>query len=84
MVNTDVAEIPGEYWLALYAPRDDLKFEMFDFLANPLISTPLIHFSFIFLAVAFNNLGSKVCGHYAVLFCYFRFRDYLFDNAINN
>ena len=56
LVKTDVAAGPGEHWLALYAPRDSLKIEMFDSLAYPLISTPLIHLSLIFLAVAFNHL----------------------------
>ena len=43
VVNTDVAAGPGEHWLVLYAPRDSFKIEMFDFLAYPLISTPIIH-----------------------------------------
>ena len=55
MVNTYVATGLGEHWLAFYAFRDSSKIEMFDFFANPFIFTVLIHFLFIFLAVAFNH-----------------------------
>ena len=84
VVNTDVAAGPGEHWLALYAPRDSLKIEMFDSFGLPpniySFDPSLIHFS----SRSIQSFGSKVCGHYALLFIYFRSRNYSFDNTINN
>ena len=59
MVNTDVAAKPGEHWLALYAPRDFLKIEMFDSFGLPPNIYFCIHLSFIFLVVAFNHLVAR-------------------------
>ena len=84
VVNTDVAAEPGEQWLALYAPRDSLKIEMVDSFGLPpnifSIDPSLIHF----FSRSIQSFGSKVCGHYALLFIYFRSRNYSFDNTINN
>ena len=84
VVNTDVAAGPGEHWLALYAPRDLLKIEMFDSFGLPpniySFDPPLIYFT----SRSIQSFGNKVCGHYALLFIYFRSRNYSFDNTINN
>ena len=59
VVNSDVASGPGEHWLALYAPRDSLKIEMFDSFGLPpniySFDPSLIHF----LVVAFNHLVAR-------------------------
>ena len=84
LVNTDVAAGPGEHWLALYAPRDSLKIEMFDSFGLPpniySFYPSLIHFS----SRSIQSFGSQVCGHYALLFNYFSSRNYSFNNTINN
>ena len=84
MVNTDVAAGPGEHWLALYAPRDFHKIEMFNSFGLPTyiysFDPSLIQFS----SRSIQSFGSKVCGYYALLFIYFRSRNYSFDNTINN
>ena len=84
VVNTDVAAGPSEHWLALYAPRDSLKIVMFDsfgLIPNIYSFDPcLIHFS----SRSIQSFGSKVCGHYARSFIYFRSRNYSFYNTINN
>ena len=84
VVNTDVAAGPGEHWLALYAHRDSFKIEMFDSFGLPpniySFDPSLIHLS----SRSIHSFCSKVCGHYAFLFIYFRFRNYSFDNIINN
>ena len=84
VVNTDVAAGFGEHWLALYAPRDSFKIEMFDSFGLPSniysFDLSLIYFS----SSSIQSFGSKVCGHYALLFIYFRSRNYSFDNTINN
>ena len=84
VVNTDVAAVPGEHWLALDPPRDSLKIEMFDsFGLLPNIysfEASLIHFS----SRSIQSFGSKVWGHYALVFIYCRSQNYLFNNTINN
>ena len=66
VVNTDVAAGPGEHWLALYAPRDSLKIEIFDSFGLPpniySFNPSLINFS----SRSIQSFGSKVCGHYAL------------------
>ena len=83
-MNTDVAAGLSEHWLALYAPRDSVKIEMFDSFGLPpniySFDPSQIHFS----SCSIQSFGSKVCGHYACLFIYFRSRNYSFDNTINN
>ena len=84
VINTYVAAKPGQHWLAFYAPRDSFKIEMFDYfglLPNVLSFDPsLIHFS----SRSIQSFGSKFYGHYALLFIYFRSRNYSFNNTINN
>ena len=69
VVNIHVAAGPGEHWLALYAPRNSLKIEMFDSFGLPpninSVNPSLIHFS----SRSIQSFGSKVCGHYALLIC---------------
>ena len=84
VVNTDGAAGPGEHWLALYAFSDSLNIEMFGYFGLPLniysFDPSLIQFS----SRSIQSFGSKVCGHYSLLFIYFRSRNYSFDNTINN
>ena len=84
VVKTDVPAGPGKHWLALYAPRDSLKIEMFGSFSLPpniySFDPSHIHFS----SRSIQSLGTKVCKHYALLFIYFKSRNYSFDNTINN
>ena len=84
VVNTDVAAEPGEHWLALYAPRYYFKIKMFDSFGLPpniySFDPSLFHFS----SRCIQSFDSKVCGHYALWFIYFRSRNYSFENTINN
>ena len=82
VVNTDVAAEPGEHWLALYAPRGSKKIELFDSfgLAPNFYSfdQSLFHYS----NCSIQDYSTKVCGHYALLFIYFRSRRNSFDYTI--
>ena len=86
VINTDEASKPGEHWLALYAPRDSTKIEMFDSFGLPPNFYGLdhslsckIHFS----SRSIQELSTKVCGHYSLLFIYLRSRGHSFDKTIN-
>ena len=70
VVNTDVAAGPGEHWLALYAPRDSFKitvFNCFGLTPNIYSVEPSLIYYF---SRSIQSFGSKVCGHYALLFIY--------------
>ena len=86
VINTDKASKPGEHWLALNAPRDSTKIEMFDSIGLPsnfynfnhsLLCK--IHFS----SRSIQELSTKVCGHYARLFIYHGSRGHSLDTTIN-
>lgn len=86
VINTDEVSEPGEHWLALYAPRDSTKIEMFDsfglspnFYGLDHSLSCNIHYS----SRTIQNLSTKVCGHYALLFIYYRSRSHSFDKTID-
>ena len=84
VVNADVTAGTGEHWLAFYAFRNSFKIEMFDSFGLPpniySFDPSLIHFS----SRSIQSFGSKVCKHYALLFIYFKSRNYSLNNTINN
>ena len=83
VVNTDVAAEPGEHWLSVYAPRSTGKIELFD--SYGLVPNfysfdqSLFHYS----TRSVQDFSTQVCGHYALLFIYFRSRGKSFDRTIN-
>ena len=82
VVNTDVAAEPGEHWLALYAPRGSNKIELFDSFGLPPNLYSFDQSLFNYSSRSIQDYSSKVCGHYALLFIYFRSRRYSFDHTI--
>ena len=87
VINTDVAAEDGEHWLALYAPRGSSKIEMFDsFGLDPKLYSlhQSLSFSISFSNRTIQDISSKVCGHYALLFIYLRSRGRSFDYTINS
>jgi hypothetical protein len=86
VVNTDIAAESGQHWLAFYGARGSTKIEMFDsFGLDPKLysldqSLPLcISFS----SRTIQDISTKVCGHYALLFLYLRSRGRSFEYTIN-
>jgi hypothetical protein len=87
VINTDVAAGDGEHWLALFGPRDSIKIEMFDsFGLNPKLYSlnQSLSCSISFSNRTIQDISTKVCGHYALLFIYLRSRGRSFDNTINS
>jgi hypothetical protein len=87
IINTDIAAEPGKHWLALYAPRGSTKIEMFDsFGLDPNLYSldQSLSFSITFSTRTIQDISSKVCGHYALLFIYLRSRGHSFDHSINS
>lgn len=87
VINTDNAAEPGEHWLALFAARGSSKFEMFDsfgldpklYSLDQSLSCPIT-----FSHRSIQEISSKVCGHYALLFIYLRSRGSSFEYTINS
>ena len=87
VINTDVATAPGQHWLALYGPCGSSKLEMFDsFGLDPKLYSldQSLASSFTFSNRTIQDVSSKVCGHYALLFIYLRSRGRSFDYTINS
>ena len=87
VINTDVAADDGEHWLALFGPRDSSKIEMFDsFGLDPKLYSldQSLSCSISFSTRTIQNISTKVCGHYALLFIYLRSRGRSFDYTINS
>lgn len=87
VINTDVAAEDGKHWLALYAPRGTSKIEMFDsFGLDPKLYflNQSLSCSITFSSRPIQDISSKVCGHYALLFIYLRSRGRSFDHTINS
>ena len=82
VVNTDKAEGPGEHWLAIFGPRGSRKMELFDSYGLPpnfySFDQTLFHYS----TRSIQDVSTKVCGHYALLFIYYRSHRNSFDNTI--
>ena len=87
VINTDVAAEDGEHWLALYGPRGSSKLEFFDsFGLDPKLYSldQSLSCSFTFSQRTIQDISTKVCGYYALLFIYLRSRGHSFDNTINS
>lgn len=84
VVNTDTAAGPGEHWLALYAPRGTSKIELFDSFGLSPNFYSFDQSQFHYSSRSIQSFSTKVCGHYALLFIYFRSRNKSFDNTINS
>ena len=83
VVNTDVAAEPGEHWLAVYAPRGTGKIELFDSYGLPPTYYSFDQSLFHYSTRSIQDFSTKVCGHYALLFIYFRSRGNSFDRTID-
>ena len=86
VINKDEGSKPGEHWLALYAPCDSTKIEMFDSFGLPPNCYGLdnsLSCKILFSSRSIQELSTKVCGHYALLFIYHRSRGHSFDKTIN-
>ena len=87
VVNTHEAARKGEHWLALYAARGSSKIEMFDsFGLDPKLYSldQSLSFSISFSNRTIQDIRTKVCGHYALLFIYLRSRGRSFDYTIKS
>ena len=87
IINTDVAADKGKHWLALFKPRDSSKIEMFDsFGLDPKLYSldQSLSCSISFSTRTIQDISTKVCGHYAILFIYLRSRGRSFDYTINS
>ena len=83
VVNSDVAAEMGEHWLALYSPGGTTKIELFDSFGLPPNIYSFDQSSFQYFIRSIQEFSTKVCGHYALLFIYFRSRGNSFDRTIN-
>lgn len=79
ILNTDPAEQEGTHWLALFA--HDRGLELFDSYG---LSPSLYGFpdSYRHSSRSIQALGSSVCGHYCLLFLFYRSRGRSFDSTI--
>jgi hypothetical protein len=87
VLNTDEAAENGEHWLALFGPRNSTKIEMFDsFGQDPKLYSldQSLSCSIRFSNRTIQDISSKVCGHYALLFIYLRSRGRSFDYTVNS
>lgn len=83
ILNTDPASAPGEHWLAFFYNANTRHLEYFDSFGLPLAMYPAVRAgiascNLLPICVQANSsgmlqsLGSKVCGHYCVVFLYWR------------
>lgn len=79
IVNTQPASLPGEHWVAFYRPARTFHIEFFDSYGQPPerygfsvdLSSPQVS-NIIFSNFPLQGYGSSVCGHYCLLFIFFR------------
>jgi hypothetical protein len=85
VLNTDPSYAPGEHWLAFYYNYNTHKLEYFDSFGFPVSMYPHVNAALIAnclssICVPANSSGSlqsvqsTVCGHYCVLYLYWRAR----------
>jgi hypothetical protein len=87
VINTDAAADPGEHWLALYGGRGSRKIELFDsFGLDPKLYSldQSLSLSISFSNRSIQDISTKVCGHYALLFIYLRSRGRSFESTITS
>ena len=82
IVNTQPASQPGEHWVAFYRAAHAFHIEYFDSYGRPpekygfrtsISSAPDPHgLKTIYSNFPLQGYGSNVCGHYCLLFIYFR------------
>ena len=83
--NSDPQSMPGEHWIAFYFNHHTSMLEYFDSFGMPLIEytdiyATLSSHNLIRMCVPANRVGilqspsSTVCGHYCVMFLYWRAR----------
>ena len=73
ILNTDLKDIPGTHWLAIYAPQSG-RIELFDlFVFSPsmfgLVSLDPLHLFYSLQSPSFS-----VCEHYCIVYIYLRSR----------
>ena len=83
VVNTDKADMPGEHWVACYMSAPS-RLEFFDSYGMPPSMYPNITLPCSATHVSNVNLqgfGSRVCGHYCILFVCLRSSGRSFKDA---
>lgn len=68
IINQDDSFSPGSHWTVVYFPYIDSLVEYFDSLGNP----PPSDKNHIYNATPLQSLLSSICGHYCLLFVYYR------------
>ena len=81
--NSDPADQPGRHWLAIYGAESTKSIEFFDsFGLPPSIYNLDSDFPIRSSSRSIQPLGSNVCGHYCLLFLYYRSCSRSFESVI--
>jgi len=71
IMNTDASYLSGSHWTVIYLPSKLGLVEYFDSFGSP-PPEKLINEPYIYNTVQLQNVFSAVCGHYCLLFIWYR------------
>ena len=85
IVNTDPMALPGEHWVALYFDERNEHFDSAGFQPRPYFETYLNSkgSKYMYNDKRVQNFSTNSCGKFALMYCYFRARNYSFSDIIS-
>jgi len=83
IINSDPKDKPGQHWLAIFCPKKG-PLELFDSFGLPPEYYSLDSHVFTHQRFSYQSRLSAYCGHYCIMFIYFRSIDISYGDIISN